>query len=186
MNNGVTSVVNLFDIFITFFKISSVTFGGGMAMLPILQREIVNKKLWVTDEEVIDFYAISQGLPGIIAVNIASLIGYKKRGTFGAIFAGLGIISPCLIIIIFISLFLNDFLGIKQVQYAFKGISVAVAALIFSSVISLWKKSILDKFSFILFLISLVLMLATSISPFILVISSCLVSILYKRIEEKK
>ena len=178
-------MINLFDIFITFFKISSVTFGGGMAMLPILQRDIVTNKSWVTDEEVIDFYAISQGLPGIIAVNVASLIGYKKRGTFGAIVASLGIISPCLIIIIFISMFLNNFLEIKQVQYAFKGISIAVTALIFNSAANLWKKSILDKFCLMLFMIALILMLVTGISPFILVISSGLISILYKRIEEK-
>lgn len=179
-------MISLLDIYTTFFKISSVTFGGGMAMLPILQRDIVNNKSWITDEEVIDFYALSQGLPGIIAVNVASLIGYKKRGTMGAIIAGLGIISPCIIIIVFISFFLRNFQDIKEVQYAFRGISVAVSALIFHSVINLWNKSILDKFCIILFMATLILMLVTNTSPIILVVSSGIASILYKRVEEKK
>lgn len=177
-------MIKILDIFITFFKISSVTFGGGMAMLPILQRDIVNKKNWVTDEEVLDIYALSQGIPGIIAVNVASLIGYKKRGVFGAISAALGIVMPCLIIIIFISINLKNFQDNIYVKYSFKGISIAVTALIFNSVMNLWKKSIIDKFSLVIFSTSLIAMIIIKPSPIIIVITNCLVSILYRKREK--
>ena len=94
----------LWEIFFSFFKMSSVTFGGGYAMLPILQREIVVKKKWMTEEKIIDYYAISQGLPGIIAVNVAVFIGKERKGVLGGIAGALGIVGPCLFIITFIAM----------------------------------------------------------------------------------
>ncbi|MGB4438285.1 MAG: chromate transporter, partial [Sedimentibacter sp.] len=132
---------DLLEIYFTFFKISSITFGGGMAMLPILQNELVKSKKWVTDEEIIDYFALGQSLPGIIAVNVASFIGYRKKGVLGEIFAGLGIVSPCIIIILVIASRISNFKNIEIVQHAFAGITIGVSALIFGAVKNLWEKS---------------------------------------------
>ena len=122
----------LFDLFWTFAKIGSITFGGGYAMLPIIQREIVEKKKWATEEEVMDYYAVGQCTPGVIAVNTATFIGYKLRGIFGGIFATLGVVFPSLVIIMVIAAFLKNFAEFEIVKHAFGGIRVAVVALIIS------------------------------------------------------
>jgi len=171
---------NFFDIYWTFVKINAVTFGGGMAMLPILQKEIVQNKKWVSDEEVIDFYALCQGMPGIVAVNVSALIGYRKMGILGVIAAGLGVITPSIIIITIITSFLSNFQEIKVVQHAFKGISIGVTALIFNTVLNLWKKSIVDKLCVIIFFITFILMLTTNISPVLFVIVGAFVGIVAK------
>ncbi len=126
----------LLQLFIVFFKIGSLTFGGGIAMLPMLQREIVEDKKWATEEELIDYYSIGQCTPGIIAINTATFIGYKIRGKIGAIFSTLGIVCPSLIIIIIIASFIKNFLHIKWVLYAFAGIKIAVAGLILDAFIN--------------------------------------------------
>lgn len=173
-------MVSLLSIYWKFFKISSITFGGGMTMLPILQREVVQADSWVTDEEIIDMYALSQGLPGIIAVNIASFIGHRKRGVPGAIAAGLGIVSPCILIIMIIAMFLKNFQDLLIVKNAFAGISVGVTALIFNSVSKLWKKSILDRFCIILYIVTLLFMLFSNLSPVIFVLIGAFVGIIVK------
>lgn len=173
-------MVSLLSIYWKFFKISSITFGGGMTMLPILQREVVQADSWVTDEEIIDMYALSQGLPGIIAVNIASFIGHRKRGVPGAIAAGLGIVSPCILIIMIIAMFLKNFQDLLIVKNAFAGISVGVTALIFNSVSKLWKKSILDRFCIILYIVTLLFMLFSNLSPVIFVLIGAFVGIILK------
>ena len=99
----------LISIFISFFKMGSVTFGGGYAMLPILRKECVEKNKWITEEQVMDYYAVSQGLPGIIAVNVSVFIGYRRRKFAGGIAAALGCVSPCIIIISIIAAFLSNF-----------------------------------------------------------------------------
>ncbi len=173
-------MVSLLSIYWRFFRISSITFGGGMTMLPILQREVVQAEAWVTDEEVIDMYALSQGLPGIIAVNVASFVGYRKRGVPGVIAAALGIVSPCILIIMIIAMFLKNFQDLLIVKNAFAGISVGVTALIFNSVLKVWKKSILDKFCIVIYIGTLLLMLFTSISPVIFVLAGAFIGILLK------
>lgn len=173
-------MVSLLSIYWKFFKISSVTFGGGMTMLPMLQREIVQTEKWVTDEEIIDMYALSQGLPGIIAVNVAAFIGHRKKGIPGAIAAGLGIISPCIIIITIIAMFLKNFENNVILKNAFAGISVGVTALIFNSVVKLWNKSILDKLCIIIYIVMLLLMLLLNISPIVLVLLGAAVGILLR------
>lgn len=173
-------MISFFDIYWTFFKINSVTFGGGMAMLPILQREIVQGKEWVSDEEIIDFYALCQGLPGILAVNVSALIGYRRKGILGVIAAGLGVISPSIIIITIITSFLSNFQEIEAVQHAFKGISVGVTALILNTVLDMWKKSIVDKLCIITFIITFILMITTKISPVVFVIIGAIVGIIVK------
>ena len=132
----------LFDLFWTFAKMGAITFGGGYAMLPIIQKEIVEKKKWATETEVIDYYAVGQCTPGVIAVNTATFIGYKLKGIIGGIVATLGVVFPSLVIIMIIAAFLKNFAQFSIVQHAVGGIRVAVVALIISSVIKLWKSSV--------------------------------------------
>ena len=119
----------LFDLFWTFCKIGALTFGGGYAMLPLIQREIVENKKWSTEKEILDYYAVGQCTPGVIAVNTATFIGYKLRGIIGGIVATLGVIFPSIVIILIIATFLQNFADLAIVQSAFAGIRVAVVAL---------------------------------------------------------
>ncbi len=124
------------ELYITFFKIGSVSFGGGYAMLPLLEKELSEKKKWVSNDELLDYYAIGQSTPGIIAINVATFTGYKTAGIPGALAATLGMITPSLIIIILIASFLDRFDEYPLVQKALKGVNIAVAVLLISSV---WK-----------------------------------------------
>lgn len=134
----------LFDLFWTFANIGAFTFGGGYAMLPLLKRDLVEKKHWVTVDEIMDYFAIGQCTPGIIAVNTATFVGYKRKGILGGIFATLGLVLPSLIIITVIAVGLENFSELAVVQHAFAGIRVAVGALIFDSVIKLFKGAVKD------------------------------------------
>jgi len=167
----------ILEIYKIFFKIGAVTFGGGYAMLPILRREIIEKLGWVDEETVMDYYALSQGLPGIIAVNVAVFIGYKRRGIPGAVAGAFGVVSPCIVIITLIASCLASFKDNVYVRHALSGISVCVSALILDAVIGLWKKGVKDWFGIILCFAMLTLSLFTEISPILLVISSALLGI---------
>lgn len=139
------------DLFLTFARIGVCTFGGGMAMLPILQREIVEKRGWATDEELTDYYAIGQCTPGIIAVNTATFIGYKLRGNSGGVFATLGVVFPSVVIITLLAAFLSSFADIPVVQHALAGVNACVVALIAASVVKLGKSSLKNKASWCIF-----------------------------------
>lgn len=144
-------IKDLLQLFITFFKIGSITFGGGLAMLPILEKELIQRKNWTTQEELLDYYAISQSTPGIIAVNVATFIGHSRRKVPGAIVATLGIVTPSIIIITLIAEFISNFESIIWVQKALRGINVSVAALLTYSVIGLCKKTIKKWYSAVFF-----------------------------------
>lgn len=145
--------LNLYlDLFLTFAKVGVCTFGGGYAMLPMLQREVVEKNHWATEEELADYYAIGQCTPGIIAVNTATFIGYRQAGIIGGIFATLGVVFPSLVIITVIAAFLTNFAELKVIQYAFEGIRVCVCVLILNAVQKLWKKSVIDSPTTVIFL----------------------------------
>ena len=120
----------IIQLFLAFAKIGAVTFGGGYAMLPILQRDIVNKYGWATDDELMDYFAIGQCTPGVIAVNTATFIGYKRKGIAGGIFATLGVVFPSVVIISIIAAFVKNYADIEAVKYAFNGIRVCVCVLI--------------------------------------------------------
>lgn len=171
----------IINIFLVFAKMGAVTFGGGYAMLPILRKEIVEKRNWFTEEEIMDFYAISQGLPGIIAINVSVFIGYARKKGVGAISSALGMVTPSIIIITIIAMFLSNFQDNAYVGYALSGISVCVSALIIDSVIAMWKKGVKDIFGVILFAIMLICMVFTNISPILLVILSAVSGVLYKK-----
>ena len=176
----------LLSVYSAFFRMGAVTFGGGYAMLPILEKEAVEKKGWVTKEEVMDYYAIAQGLPGIIAVNVGILIGHKQRGFWGGLAAALGVVSPCLIIIMLIAACLNNFRDNEYVQHALNGISVCVCALILSSILGLWKKGVKDIPTLCIFLVMLAVSLFTKISPVLCVIAAAVAGIVIKQIGGKK
>lgn len=162
----------LWDLYFSFFKIGGLTFGGGYAMLPMLQREVITKHHWVTEEEVLDIYAIGQCTPGIIAVNTATMIGYRKRGIPGAIIATLGEVSPSLIVITFLATMLLSVQDNRWVQHAFTGIRVAVCALITQSVITLAKKSLIDIPTILLYLSVVVCTFFFAVSPILVVLFS--------------
>ena len=168
----------LFELFLAFARIGGLTFGGGYAMLPMLQREAVEKQGWVTEEELMDYYAMGQCIPGVIAVNTATFIGNKVKGLPGAIAASLGVISPSLVIIIAIAAFIQSFSDLPIIQNAFAGIRVGVCVLILSAVLKLFKKAIIDKFTLGLFAVVFLLSIFTDISPIVFVIVSALAGII--------
>ncbi len=145
------------QLFLTFAQVGVCTFGGGLAMLPILQREVVEKRGWATSEELADYYAIGQCTPGIIAVNTATFVGAKRKGTLGGIVATLGMVFPSVIIITLIAAFLQNFADIPAVQHAFNGVRACVVALIASSVLKLGKTTVKNVFSVCIFVAVLLL-----------------------------
>ena len=145
------------DLFLTFARVGVCTFGGGYAMLPILQREVVEKKGWATDGELTDYFAIGQCTPGVIAVNTATFVGQKQKGIPGGVAATLGLVFPSLVIIMAIAAFLQNFADLPVVVHAFAGVRACVCALILSSVLKLRKNSIVDKPTVVIFGIVLVL-----------------------------
>ena len=137
----------LIKLFTTFFRIGLFTFGGGYAMLPMLEREIVEKNNWSTRADILDYFAISQCIPGIIAANTATIIGYTRRRAWGALFATVGVISPSIIIITIIAAALSNFMDYQPVMSAFAGVRAGVTALIFAAAINLFKSNVLLKVS---------------------------------------
>lgn len=156
----------LADLFLTFARVGVCTFGGGYAMLPILQREVVEKKGWATDEELTDYFAVGQCTPGIIAVNTATFIGYKYRGVPGGVLATLGVVFPSLVIITAIAAFLSNFADIPVVQHALAGINAAVVALIASSVVKLGKSTLKNGAAITIFLCVLALAVTGNLANF--------------------
>lgn len=134
----------LFNLFFTFMKIGAVFFGGGYAMLPILTREFCDKRKWVSDTELNDYFAIGQVTPGIIAVNVATFIGNKRKGIIGGMVATTGLVIVPVIIITLIAALLTNFADMEIVKHAFAGIRVCVCVLILSAILRLWKKSVPD------------------------------------------
>lgn len=170
----------LLKLFFTFAKIGAFTFGGGYAMLSILQKEIVDVNKWATEEELLDYYAIAQCTPGIIAVNTATFVGVKQKGVIGGIVATIGLVIPSIIIITIIAAFIKNFLDYEIVDHIFGGIKAAVAALIVDAVITIGKKSMIDKVCIGLAIVSFILSAVFSVSPVILVIGGAAVGLILK------
>lgn len=170
----------LFQLFAAFFRIGAFTFGGGYAMLPMIQKEIVEKYGWATDEEVLNYFAVGQCTPGVIAVNTATFIGYKKSGIKGAAAATFGVVCPSLIIIMIIAAFLKNFAQYEIVKNAFAGIRVAVAVLVVNAVVKMWKSGVKDFTGFVIFLIAFIISVFLGISPIYIVAASVIAGILIK------
>lgn len=177
---------DLFTIYFAFFKIGAFTFGGGLAMMPMLQKELIEKKQWLTEEELIDYYAVGQSTPGIIAVNVATFVGYKRAGILGGIFGTLGIISPSLIIIMILANLINSISDYPIVQKALTGINVAVAALLTSVIINFAKKTIKNVWNAIFMLISFLLIFALKVPSFIVILFGLATGIILTFIHKKK
>lgn len=176
----------LWQLFITFAKVGVMTFGGGMAMLPILQREVVDNQGWATEEELVDYYAISQCTPGIIAVNVATFVGRKQRGTAGGIFATLGVVFPSVVIISLLAGLIQNFSHLRWVENAFAGVQVCVCVLIFNAVVKLGKKSVVDKRTAGIFLLVLLGGVFLNVSPVWFVIGAAGAGIALKDLEARK
>ncbi|MBQ7975062.1 MAG: chromate transporter [Clostridia bacterium] len=172
----------LINLFIIFFKMGAVCFGGGYALLPIIQREIVNKYQYATEEEVADYFAIGQCTPGVIAANVATFIGHKQKGIVGGIVATLGFVMPSIIIIAIIAAFLQNFAESQIIKHAFAGIRICVCVLIINAVMSFGKKSVIDAVTAALCGAVFVLASFTHISPAVLVICCGIIGAVVKGI----
>lgn len=175
----------LFDLFLTFCRVGGLTFGGGYAMMPMLQRECVEKKGWVTENEIMDYYSIGQCTPGVIAVNNAVFVGNKVHGVVGGIFAALGVVFPSLVVIIIIAALLQAFAHYPVVQNAFAGIRVGVCVLILNSIIKLFKKAVIDKWTVAIFAVVFICALFVDISPIVFVVAAAVAGILINNWKEK-
>lgn len=174
------------SLFITFAKVGVMTFGGGYAMLPILQREIVEKKGWATENELADYFAIGQCTPGIIAVNTATFVGQKKAGVPGGILATLGLVFPSYVIIVILASLISNFADALYVQYAFRGIRICVCVLIFNSVRKLGKKALVDWPTTVIGIVVAALAFFTDWSPAIFVLLAGAAGLIICRIGAKK
>ena len=176
----------LWELFWTFAKMGAITFGGGMAMLPILQREVVDNKGWTTEEELTDYYAIGQCTPGIIAVNTATFIGQKYGGAAGGITATLGVIFPSLVIISILAGLISNFAELAWVKNAFAGIQVCVCVLIFNAVVKLLKKSVVDGRTAVIFVLVLAGGVFLKVSPVWFVVAAAIAGVILKNLEVKR
>ena len=174
------------SLFASFFKIGLVTFGGGLAMLPILKRDLVDSKGWLTEDEILDYFAIGQSTPGIIAVNVATFVGYKRAGVIGSIFSTSGIVFPSLIIISLIAAFVSNFNELVWVQKALKGINVAVSVLLVKAVFSFGKKTVFDLCTFLIAALSFVLMFVFKVQGVWIVIGSVFLGWFFQTIKSSR
>ncbi len=176
----------LIELFISFMRIGGFTFGGGYAMLPLIQKEIVERRGWASEEEVLDYFTIGQITPGVIAVNTATFIGYKKAGVLGGVVATLGVIFPSIVIISIIAAVLTNFAELPVVIHAFNGIRACVCVLILIAVYNMCKKSVVDVFTALIFIATAVLTVLKVTSPVVLVIVAGVVGVLFQLIKAKR
>ena len=172
----------LLDMFFTFARIGGLTFGGGYAMLPMLQEEVVEKRGWATEDELMDYYAVGQCTPGVIAVNTATFIGYKQKGIPGSIFATAGVISPSILIIGIIAAFIRNFAELAAVKNAFAGIRVCVCVLIFNAVTKLYKKAVIDLPTTVIFVLVFLGSVLFDVSPAVYVVLAGAAGILIRNL----
>lgn len=177
---------SLFEIFKIFFIIGLQLLGGGYVIVPLLKKYIVDEHKWMSDEDLVDFFAMSQCIPGIIAANIATCAGYKVRKIPGAIAALLGIIVPAFTIILLFAILMTNISEYEIVQAAFKGIRISVIVLIILTIKDLWKKSVNSLFTYILFFIILIVLLISKISPTFVILLSAVIALIYGRFKGVK
>lgn len=178
-------MISLFQIFFTFFKIGALTFGGGLAMIPVIEREIVLKG-WISEDELNDYIAVSQSAPGMIAVNIATLVGIHLRKRIGALMAVLGVVLPSFIAIIFIAMFLREFDQIPLVQSALRGIMIVVIILLGFALFNLGKKAIKNIYLLLYALLSFGLIYFYNVPTSIIILMSFILGTLHTYLFVKK
>lgn len=180
-----TTGPKLRDLFWVFARVSAVTIGGGYVMFPMLKRELVDSKGWISDEEMVDYYALGQAIPGIISMNTSTLVGYRKRGILGAIVSAAGMAMPSLVVILLIAAFLVHYLDQVWVQKAFLGIRAAVVAMIGMAVWEVGKKSVRSPTKLAIAVGSFLAIVGLQGSPVFILISGALLGLLLFRKEEK-
>ena len=184
--NMIDKIKNLFNLYFSFAKIGTFTIGGGLAMMPMMQSELIEKRKWITDEELIDYYAVGQSTPGIVAVNVATFVGYKQMGIVGGIFATLGMVTPSLVIIMILASLINSINDFPIIQKALKGINVAVAALLTSTIINFMKKTIKKFTNAIFMMISFLLVFVFKLPSFWIILFALFIGVVLTYLEKKK
>lgn len=177
---------SFYSIFKTFFKVGTLLLGGGYVILPLLTSELVDKKHWITSEELCEYYALGASLPGIIAANTAIFTGRKLLGTKGAIAAILGVITPAFLAIVLLASILSEIVDKPLVQHVFWGVGIGVITLLFLAVKEMWTKCVVDKFSIVIYIICLALALWGKVPLALIIIGALVVGIFYQRITDKK
>lgn len=188
LKQWLNKIVNLY---LVFAKIGTFTIGGGLAMLPMMQKELNEKKHWITEEDLIDYYAVGQSTPGIVAVNVATFVGYRQAGVAGSILATLGMVTPSLVIIMILATFINSIADFPLVQKALKGINVAVTALMTSVIIKFAKKTIKKLINAVFMLLAFILVYFFKIPSFWIIlcaifIGAALVALKARRLKNKE
>lgn len=171
----------VWKMFLSFFKIGAFTFGGGYAMIPIIEEEVVNKQGWITKEEFMDMLVVSQSFPGAMSVNCSIFIGYKIAGVFGGVIALLGVALPSFLIILFVAAFFMQFRNNYYVNLVFKGISAAVPILVLTGVISLSKGIEKNIRNGIMIIIALIVLIIFKINPVIVIIAAAIYGVIFLR-----
>lgn len=181
-----TKLKRIFEIFLVFFKIGAFTFGGGYAMIPLIQKETVENKKWITDDDILDIIAIAESTPGPIAINSATFVGYKVAGFFGAFAGTLGVVLPSFVIIFVLSFFLRQFQSLKAVKYAFMGIRAGVLVLLLKALWSMYKKAPKSIISYILMAFSFVVAAFTEINVLYIIIACGVVGLVSSLVAERR
>ena len=176
----------LLELFWTFFKIGGFTFGGGHAMIPLIQKETVENKKWITDDDILEIIAIAEATPGPVAINSATFVGYRTAGFWGAVFATLGVVLPSFCIILAIAYLLDNFMEIKAVQYAFKGINAGVLALLFKALWNMYKKSPKSWAAYVVMGASFLLTAILKINLFIVIVGCAVFGLVTATIAERR
>ena len=174
------------ELFLTFFKIGGFTFGGGHAMIPLIQRETVENKKWITDEDILEIIAIAESTPGPVAINSATFVGYRTAGFWGAVCATLGVVLPSFVIILVIAYLLNSFMEIKAVQYAFQGINAGVLALLFKALWNMYKKSPKGWAAYVVMGASFLLTSILKVNLFLVILGCAIFGLVTAKIAERK
>ena len=174
------------ELYLAFVKIGTFTFGGGLAMMPIMQRELIEKRGWITEEEIIDYFAIGQSTPGIIAVNVATFVGYKRLGVLGGIIGTLGVVTPSWVIIMILAGAISSIDKYPVAQKALRGINVAVAALLTSVIVKFSKKTIKNIWNAVFMLLAFALIYFFKVQSVWIIIASLVIGCLLTLYRQKK
>lgn len=177
---------NCYTIFKTFFKVGTLLLGGGYVILPLLTSELVEKKNWITSDELCEFYAIGASLPGIIAANTAIFTGRKLLGTKGAVAATVGMVLPAFLAIVLLATILSEIINLPITQHIFWGVGIGVIVLLFLAVKEMWKKSVNDKFSLTVYIVCTILALTRKVPLALIIIGALVCGITWQKFEDRQ